>query len=135
MEKGRDQPIRAIESISSPEESPVREGASSPGRRAKTTDSRSPLERPHSLSRFPDQLQLLDHAGSFLRWVSPDKALELVDRCGAVLRGTKKKYRAVQLIREPDWSQITVHYKRDKQVHNHETWYNPRGVWTFRKAA
>ena len=133
MKKRGEQPIREVESVPL-EGSPVREGASSPGRRV-ITDSLSPLERSQSLSRFPDQLQLLDHAGCFLRWVSPDKALELVDRYGALLKGTKRKVRAVQLIREPDWSQITVHYKRDKDVHNRETWYNPRGVWTFKKAA
>lgn len=105
----------------------------------KPTDFRAPLERSHSVSPFAAQLRLLDHAGVFLSWVSPQKALELVDRYGAELHRMRGKFREVQLVIHPDEDEDQYigpkRQRRGKDVHNHETWYNPRGVWTFRKAA
>lgn len=115
----------------------VREGVSPPEPRATKRDSRASLDRPTS-TQFPNfarQLRLLDHAGAFLSFVSPQKAIELTHRCGALLHQHRGKFRSVQLIREPDSDHGTARMKRPKDVHNHETWYNPRGVWTFRKAA
>lgn len=83
-------------------------------------------------------LELQDHAGAFLRWITPEEGCALVeDRKIGEWRGTKRKMRAVQLVRAtaaPDPALIgdLARPPQGKRYsHNRETRENPRGVWTL----
>lgn len=85
-----------------------------------------------------DRLELQDHAGGFLRWITPEEGRTFVeDRKIGEYRGTKRKMRAVQLVRAtaaldslviPD---LNAPPQGKKYSHNRETTDNPRGVWTY----